>query len=74
MKLIYFDTFFDFGKNVNISLFKHRRKSLVDIDFSWNDYPGIFYASVSSGLGSAFRFTFSFYRLDLSISLFNSGC
>ena len=79
MKLLKIHKTYGFGHDLYIQLFnigRHypkflKNRSLIQLSFSWNDYPSWPYIQIMMGSGRCFGLIFWLYKFGFDIDLFS---
>ena len=69
MSLIKFKKREDFGTEYYVQILNIKRKSLLQVSVSWNDYPSWPYIQIQSGGGTVLSILFWGYKFGLDIDI-----
>lgn len=61
----------DFGTEHIFTLFKGKRRSFIQLEISWNDYPDFPYFQISFGNNSLIDILFWVYKFGFALALFS---
>ena len=71
MSLIKFTHKEDFGHDYYVQVLNVKGWSLLQVSFSWNDYPSWPFIQIKSGSGSGLSIMFWVYKFGFDLDLFS---
>lgn len=71
MKLFHYHKIEDFGTEHIFTLLKGKRRSFIQLEISWNDYPDFPYFQISFGNNSLIDILFWVYKFGFALALFS---
>lgn len=71
MKFFHYHKKEDFGTEHIFTLLKGKKRSFIQLEISWNDYPDFPYLQVSFGNSSLIDILFWVYKFSLAFEVFS---
>lgn len=73
MKLVYFKYTEDFGHEWQLSFFRFKKYTILQMSFDYNDYPGWPYLQITSGMGRVFGILFCVWRFGFCLDFLGNS-